>query len=100
MTDEPYVLDDTLVVTCPRCNHTHAVRVTEADLTTLRKNSSDDRLYKLAQVETILGLSRRTLKQLIYDKKLKAERARGPTSPWKVSGAAIQAYRRKYQGAG
>lgn len=97
MADEPYVLDDTLVVTCPRCNHTHAVRVTEADLTTLRKNSNDDRVYKLAEVETILGLSRRTLKQLIYDGKLKAERGKSRNSAWQVSATAIAEYRRHHR---
>lgn len=93
--EEPYVLDDTLVVTCPNCTHTHQVRLEEGDLDRLRKNSADDRLYKLHEVENILGLSRRTLKQLIYDGKLEAEKlGDAANSPWMVSAAAITAYRR------
>jgi len=88
-------MEDDLIVTCPRCEHTHTIRLTEADLGKLRKNSGEDRTYKLSEVEKLLGLKRRTIKQLIYDGRLKAKKASdGPTSPWMVSAAAIAEYRR------
>ena len=79
-----------ILVTCPSCGHTHTIEVDSADL-----HPNPERTYKLKDVEKILGLSRRTLKQLIYDGKLKAEKSGdSQTSGWYVSESAIAEYRR------
>jgi hypothetical protein len=91
----PKTQDDAieLLITCPSCGHTHEVEVDAGELPLVR-NASREKLFKLAEVEEILGLSRRRLKQLIYDGKLRAERGKGATSPWFVSESAIGEYRR------
>ena len=79
-----------ILVTCPSCGHTHTIEVDNADL-----QPNPERMYKLKEVEKILGLSRRTLKQLIYDGKLAAEKTGdSQTSGWRVSESAIADYRR------
>jgi hypothetical protein len=86
------VLD--ILVTCPHCAHTHVIKLNEADLP-LRRNTGRQRMYKLSEVAKILGLSRRTIKQYIYDGKLHAEHfTDGPTSPWYVSESALADFRR------
>lgn len=82
-----------LLVTCPGCGHTHKVEILEDDLP-LHRNKAHEKLYTLKQLETILNLSRRTLKQLIYEGKLQASKhGDGPTSPWKVSESDLSAFR-------
>lgn len=83
-----------LLVTCPSCGHTHQLKLSEADLP-LARNPNRERMFKLSEVVKILGLSRRTLKQYIYDGKLRAERdGNKPTSPWLVPESAIGEFRR------
>ena len=81
-----------LVITCPKCDHTHTIGIPESDLP-LQKNSARERLYKLKEVGEIVGLSRRTLKQLIYDGKLKAQKLTD-RGAWFVSASDLTSFRR------
>lgn len=79
-----------IMVMCPRCDHTHMVEVDEADLV---KNPAEERVYRLHDLERILGLSRRTLLQNIYDKKLKAFKP-DVDRRWHVKESDLTAFRR------
>lgn len=96
----PRTSDDLVkvLVTCPKCEHTHAITVSDSDL---RPNRTE-RFYRLAEVEKMFGVSRRTVKQWIYDKKLEAQKLseRGDSykgAPWFVSESAIRRFREKYR---
>jgi hypothetical protein len=73
---------------CPNCGF---------ELRPLEKNAGDpdERMYTLSELETKLNLSRRTLKQLIYDKKLRASKlTEGPGAGWRVGESALAEFRR------
>lgn len=87
-----------LMVTCPNCQHSHVEKV---DLHLLEENPASERMYRLAELETILGLSRRTLKQLIYDRKLKAVKlTSGKVAAWQVSEGEVNRFKRERQQEG
>lgn len=76
-------------VVCPRCGHEHTIEIEP-----LHPNAPD-KMYKLHEVENILGLARRTLRQLIYDGKLRAiKKGEGRTSHWLVYESSITQYQR------
>lgn len=80
-----------VLVSCPSCAHVHRISVNNADL---QPNAGRERMYKISDVISLLGLSRRTIKQYIYDGKLRAQRfTDGPTSPWYISESALREFR-------
>lgn len=81
-----------LIVTCPRCNTTHVV---EVPLDDLRPNPDTEKMYKLKELERILNLSRRTIRQYISDGKLRATKyGKDKRSPWRVSSSDLRAFRK------
>lgn len=78
-----------LLVTCPNCEHTHTI---ELDEDQLLPNKSEERLYKLKDLETMLGLARRTLKRHIYDGRLRAFKP-GRDRRWHVRERDLRAFR-------
>jgi excisionase family DNA binding protein len=50
--------------------------------------------YKLSEVEALLGVSRRTLKQWISDGKIKAVKlgGGGTTTPWRITESELQRF--------
>lgn len=88
------VVDHTIVqvmVTCPRCEHTHTVEFDERELV---PNAAEERVYLLQDLEDILKLSRRTIKQNIYDGRLKAYKP-GRDRRWHVKESDLLAFRRR-----
>lgn len=56
-----------------------------------------EKLYKLAELETLLSSSRKTIKRWINDGKLEAVKlGSGPNAPWRVSASAIQRFRESH----
>lgn len=81
-----------LVVTCPRCDTTHVVEVPVDDLL---PNPDTEKMYKLKEVERILNLSRRTIRQYISDGKLKATKfGADKRSAWRVSASDLREFRK------
>ena len=73
-----------VAVTCPECDCVHCVRVSE-------ELFPRDRYYKLADLEEMFSISRKTLKRHIYSGKLRAEKLGG--RDWFVSEEALIKYR-------
>jgi excisionase family DNA binding protein len=93
---EPRYHDEIIdvLVTCPKCAHSHTVNIPESEL----PNSNSERYYRLAEIEKMLGVSRRTVKQWIYDKKLRATKpseGESKGAPWFVSASDLAEFRRK-----
>jgi predicted site-specific integrase-resolvase len=72
-------------------------------MTTKRRRSppprpvSDEKLYKLKELEYLLSAGRKTLKLWIRDGKLEAVKlGKGRNAPWRVSEAAVRQFREKY----
>lgn len=83
-----------ILVTCPSCSHTHAVEVSEREF--VQPNGPTERLFKLDDIEEILGLSRVTLKRKIYSGELKATKQSDEhNSPWYVSESELKRYRKE-----
>jgi hypothetical protein len=87
-----------LEVTCPECDEPLEVEV-EVDLPDTqrppapRTPSLPRRLYRLVELESILGLKRRSIRQLIQDGKLKAQKSsHDQRAPWLVAEADVQDY--------
>jgi len=84
-----------LLVTCPKCAHSHTVNIPESELPS---NPGSERYYKLREIQQMLGVSRRTVKQWIYDGKLKASKPSEGTSkgaPWFVAASDLEDFRRE-----
>lgn len=83
-----------IIVTCPKCAHSHSITLSEDEL----PGSASERFFKLAEVQKMLNVSRRTVKRWIYDGKLKAVKPTGnaQSSPWFVPESALKEFRRKY----
>lgn len=81
-------------VECPHCHRTFDVDAGE-----LTPNPQPEplggRMYTLSELENVLHLSRSSLKRLIYQKDLRAERRDSGGSPWYVSEAAVAEFREK-----
>ena len=61
------------------------------------RTESGEKLYKLAELETLLSASRKTIKRWIYAGKLDAEKlGAGPNAPWRVSASAIRRFREQH----
>lgn len=58
---------------------------------------SDEKLYKLAELEYLLSAGRKTLKRWIHEGKLEAVKlGKGINVPWRVSEAALRKFREKH----
>lgn len=79
-----------LLITCPKCEHTHTVEVQENDL---KPNREEEKLYRLKDLQQILGLSRRTLKEHIYMGHLKAFKP-GRDRRWHIKASDLRDFRR------
>jgi hypothetical protein len=85
-----------LLVTCPRCEHTHTVLIGTGEL---MPNGPEERYYKLHELEKILSVSRPTLKRWIYTGKLTAVKLGGSdegATPWYVSEGSLLAFRQRH----
>jgi excisionase family DNA binding protein len=81
----------TITVTCPHCSEDHDVLI---DLT---PNPEGERYYTAREVASMMGVSRFTVKNWIYQKKLHAVRMSGRTSPWRIPASSLATFRQKHR---
>lgn len=88
----------TFKISCPRCEHSFRVEVELPSGAERDARPEAEKLYSLRELEDILSLSRRTLREMVGDGRLKAFQAGGRTSPWYVRASDLREFREKREG--